>query len=137
MGGKQLWSLADTGTWLHILLFTAHGSVEIRHSLCHITGDTSKILVSIVMSQGLSFILCLTFFCTRSGIGYETVRALAGAGARVLLTSRSMARGQLVADKLNAEGLRVLDASCCLNAALLGVCLQYVSLRNCNISRYV
>lgn len=41
-----------------------------------------------------------------SGIGYETVRALAGAGARVLLTSRSMARGQLAADKLNAEGLR-------------------------------
>lgn len=65
------------------------------------------------------------------------MRALAGAGARVLLTSRSMARGQLAADKLNAEGLRVFDASCCMNVALLGVCLQYLSLHNCNICRYV
>lgn len=41
-----------------------------------------------------------------SGIGVETVRALASAGARVLLTSRSVEAGQKVADQLKADGVK-------------------------------
>lgn len=41
-----------------------------------------------------------------SGIGTETVRALASAGARVLLTSRSVEAGQKVADQLKADGVK-------------------------------
>jgi NAD(P)-dependent dehydrogenase (short-subunit alcohol dehydrogenase family) len=44
-----------------------------------------------------------------SGIGLETVRALAGAGARVIMTSRSVTAGQAVADKLLADGVKVLQ----------------------------
>lgn len=39
-----------------------------------------------------------------SGIGVETVRALAVAGARVILTSRSVEAGQKVAEQLHADG---------------------------------
>lgn len=42
-----------------------------------------------------------------SGLGLETVRLLAAAGARVILTSRSAAAGQTVADNLTAVGLKV------------------------------
>lgn len=44
-----------------------------------------------------------------SGIGAETVRALATAGARVILTSRDPSAGQAVADRLQEEahGLKV------------------------------
>ncbi len=44
-----------------------------------------------------------------SGIGAETVRALAAAGARVILTSRDPSAGQAVADRLQEEahGLKV------------------------------
>lgn len=39
-----------------------------------------------------------------SGIGVESVRALASAGARVILTSRSVEAGQKVAQQLKAGG---------------------------------
>lgn len=42
-----------------------------------------------------------------SGIGVETVRALASAGSRVILTSRSVEAGQTVAKQLKAEGVKV------------------------------
>ncbi|BDA50602.1 Retinol dehydrogenase 14 [Coccomyxa sp. Obi] len=41
-----------------------------------------------------------------SGIGVETVRALASAGSRVILTSRSVEAGQVVAKQLKAEGVK-------------------------------
>ena len=46
----------------------------------------------------------------RSGIGVETVRALASAGARVLMTSRSVEAGQKVADRLKADGVKVSNS---------------------------
>lgn len=39
-----------------------------------------------------------------SGIGSETARVIAGAGARVLIAARNIANGQTVADRINAEG---------------------------------
>lgn len=42
-----------------------------------------------------------------SGIGVETVRALAHAGAHVILTSRSVEAGQTVADEIKASGVKV------------------------------
>lgn len=54
-----------------------------------------------------------------SGIGAETVRALALAGARVLLLSRSIEAGQKVASSIQAEGASVscpslaTTATCC------------------------
>ncbi|KAK9917512.1 hypothetical protein WJX75_005199 [Coccomyxa subellipsoidea] len=39
-----------------------------------------------------------------SGIGVETVRALAVAGARVIVTSRSVEAGQKVTEQLHADG---------------------------------
>ena len=41
------------------------------------------------------------------GIGIETVRALASAGARVLLTSPSVQAAQQVAQQLRADGVTV------------------------------
>jgi len=48
----------------------------------------------------------LPFAGGTSGLGLETVRLLAAAGARVILTSRSAAAGQTVADNLAAAGLK-------------------------------
>lgn len=45
-----------------------------------------------------------------SGLGVETARTLAYAGAKVIITSRSLAAGQTVADELNAAGLKVCKA---------------------------
>ena len=42
-----------------------------------------------------------------SGIGVETVRALANTGARVIFTSRNLQAGQAVADRLKAGGVKV------------------------------
>ena len=42
-----------------------------------------------------------------SGIGVETVRALATAGSRVILTSRSVPAGEKVAKDLKASGVKV------------------------------
>lgn len=42
-----------------------------------------------------------------SGIGVETVRALASAGSRVILTSRSVEAGQGVTKQLKDEGVKV------------------------------
>ena len=42
-----------------------------------------------------------------SGIGVETVKALATAGSRVVLTSRSVEAGVKVAEQLKAEGVKV------------------------------
>lgn len=42
-----------------------------------------------------------------SGIGVETVRALASAGSRVILTSRSVEAGEKVAQQLKADGVKV------------------------------
>lgn len=42
-----------------------------------------------------------------SGLGLETVRVLAAAGARVVLTARSAPAGQKIADDLNAAGTKV------------------------------
>ena len=44
---------------------------------------------------------------SNSGIGVETVRALASAGSRVILTSRSMAAGEAVAKDIKASGVKV------------------------------
>ena len=48
-----------------------------------------------------------------SGIGVETVRALASAGSRVILTSRSLEAGQVVAKQLKAEGVKVRHCKSC------------------------
>lgn len=54
-----------------------------------------------------------------SGIGVETVRALASAGSRVILTSRSVEAGEKVAQQLKADGVKVRAwtwfSSCCAN----------------------
>jgi short chain dehydrogenase len=42
-----------------------------------------------------------------SGLGVETVRVLAGAGAKVVLACRSIESGQNVANILNSTGLKV------------------------------
>ena len=42
-----------------------------------------------------------------SGIGVETVKALATAGSRVVLTSRSVEAGMKVAEQLRLEGVKV------------------------------
>ena len=42
-----------------------------------------------------------------SGIGVETVKALATAGSRVVLTSRSVEAGSKIAEQLRAEGIKV------------------------------
>ena len=42
-----------------------------------------------------------------SGIGVETVKALATAGSRVVLTSRSVEAGRQVAEQLKSEGVKV------------------------------
>ena len=50
-----------------------------------------------------------------SGLGFETARQLAAHGARVMLTSRSEAKGQAAVDRIKAESpdalveFRVLD----------------------------
>ena len=41
-----------------------------------------------------------------SGLGVETVKALATAGSRVVLTSRSVEAGNKVAEQLRAEGVK-------------------------------
>lgn len=41
-----------------------------------------------------------------SGIGVETVKALATSGSRVVLTSRSVEAGVKVAEQLKAEGVK-------------------------------
>ena len=41
-----------------------------------------------------------------SGLGVETVKALATAGSRVVLTSRSVEAGDKVAEQLRAEGVK-------------------------------
>lgn len=41
-----------------------------------------------------------------SGIGVETVKALATAGSRVVLTSRSVEAGTQIAEQLKAEGVK-------------------------------
>ena len=46
-----------------------------------------------------------------SGIGVETVRALATAGCRVILTSRSVAAGEKVAKELKASGVKVMTCA--------------------------
>jgi NAD(P)-dependent dehydrogenase (short-subunit alcohol dehydrogenase family) len=43
-----------------------------------------------------------------SGIGIETVRALASAGSRVILCSRSIEAGEKVARELKADGVKVV-----------------------------
>ena len=43
-----------------------------------------------------------------SGIGVETVKALAAAGSRVVLTSRSVEAGVKVAEQLKSEGVKVV-----------------------------
>ena len=45
-----------------------------------------------------------------SGLGVETARTLAYAGAKVIITSRSLAAGQTVADELNTAGLKICKA---------------------------
>lgn len=42
-----------------------------------------------------------------SGLGVETARAMAHAGAKVILTSRKMDAGHKVADELQASGVKV------------------------------
>lgn len=42
-----------------------------------------------------------------SGLGVETVRALATAGSRVILTSRSVAAGEKVAKEIKVSGVKV------------------------------
>ena len=42
-----------------------------------------------------------------SGLGVETARALAYAGARVIITSRNLTAGQKVVDDLSTAGLQV------------------------------
>ena len=46
--------------------------------------------------------------CTASGIGRETVRVLAGAGAKVIMASRDLAAGQQVAQQLTQGELKVI-----------------------------
>ena len=41
-----------------------------------------------------------------SGLGVETVKALATAGSRVILSSRSVEAGKKVAEQLRAEGVK-------------------------------
>ena len=50
---------------------------------------------------------CLTPAGGNAGLGRETVRVLASAGAHVVFTTRSAERGQQVAKELAAGGLRV------------------------------
>jgi NAD(P)-dependent dehydrogenase (short-subunit alcohol dehydrogenase family) len=42
-----------------------------------------------------------------TGLGAETVRVLALAGARVIMTSRSVEKGQEEADRIKAGGVKV------------------------------
>lgn len=42
-----------------------------------------------------------------SGLGVETARALAHAGARVILTSRKVSAGEEVVTKLRSDGVKV------------------------------
>lgn len=42
-----------------------------------------------------------------AGIGLETVRVLAGAGARVIMTSRNLQAGQQAAKELTQNGTKV------------------------------
>lgn len=42
-----------------------------------------------------------------SGLGVETARALAHAGARVILTSRKLSAGEEVVTKLKSDGVKV------------------------------
>lgn len=59
-----------------------------------------------------------------SGIGVETARALAHAGARVILTSRKLSAGEEVVTKLQADGVKarhVHIALTCANADYVAV----------------
>ena len=49
---------------------------------------------------------------SNSGIGKETVRALATAGARVILTSRSLPAGEEAAQELKGAGVKVTRPGC-------------------------
>ena len=46
-----------------------------------------------------------------SGLGIETTRALAYAGAKVIFTSRDITAGEKAAAELQAAGLKVLTAT--------------------------
>eukprot|EP00884_Botryococcus_braunii_P003408 jgi/Botrbrau1/13068/Bobra.0187s0030.1 len=65
-----------------------------------------------------------------SGIGEETARVLAKAGARVILTSRSAANAEAVAKKLKDAGCKEVKGEpridyLILNAGIMSIALQH------------
>lgn len=57
-----------------------------------------------------------------SGIGVETVRALASAGARVILTCRALHAGEAAAQELQRAGAKVMRLSTLLQSRCMRNC---------------
>ena len=67
--------------------------------------------------------ICLARKGGNSGIGVETARALAHAGAKVILTSRKVSAGKDVVTKLQADGSKArLVSTCCFELCQCRVC---------------
>ena len=66
---------------------------------------TDHVLLEVTCAAGACNVLTLAG--GNSGLGIETARAIAHAGARVILTSRKVEAGQRVAQELQTSGVKV------------------------------
>lgn len=90
--------------------------------LRHLSGTTSDVALATghvlpKSTKAVGACNVLTPAGGNSGLGVETARAMAHAGARVILTSRKVEAGQRVAQELQTSGVKVslkLLTCCCL-----------------------